>query len=74
MIIKLIIFLIRIRLGLKKNEKFQFANQKSNMDVYYFTGSALMKHEYQGRHMTVRPANVSLMWLLNDDCKIKKVD
>lgn len=76
MIIKmLVMFLIRIKLGLKKYEKFQFTNQKSDYDKYYFNEICLMKIEYDKHaNSTVREASVSLNWLLNDECKIKKVD
>lgn len=71
MITRLIIFLIRIKLGVKKNQKFQFANQKSAMDVYYFTDTHLMKNEFKGQTKKTRPSNVSLTWLLSDKCEIK---
>lgn len=67
---RLIIFLIRKRLGVKKNEKFQFTNQKTR-DLYYFTDTNLMKIEYISGGV-IRPSGVSLNWLLNDDCKITK--
>lgn len=67
---QLIIFLIRKRLGVKKNEKFQFTNQKTR-DLYYFTDTNLMKIEYISGGV-IRPSGVSLNWLLNDDCKITK--
>lgn len=67
---RLIIFLVRKRLGLKKNERFQFTNQKTR-DIYYFTGESLMKIEYISGGV-IRPSGVSLNWLLNDDCKITK--
>lgn len=38
---RLILFLIRRRLGLKKYEPFQFNNQKSDA-VYYFTEDGIM--------------------------------
>ncbi len=62
---KLIIFLIRLKLHLKKGEKFQFDNQKTD-SVYWFTESALMKMEHGFRY----EASVSLNWLLNKDCKV----
>lgn len=71
MITRIVIFLIRIKLGLKKNQKFQFANQKSAMDVYYFTDTHIMKVEFQGRNKTVKPSSVSLTWLLSDECEIR---
>lgn len=64
---KLIIFLIRRRLGLKKRQAFQFVNQKSNA-VYYFTEDALMKN---WRGYTVK-SGVSINWLLDDECEIKR--
>lgn len=64
---KLIIFLIRKHLGLKKYQVFQFVNQKSNA-VYYFTEDAIMK--YWRAH--TEKSGVSLNWLLDDECEIKK--
>ena len=66
MLIKLIIFLIRMKLHLRKGEKFQFDNQKTD-SVYWFTESALMKMERGLRY----ESSVSLNWLLNKDCKIR---
>lgn len=64
---KFIVFLIRKRLGLGKHEAFQFTNQKSNA-MYYFTDDAVMK-EWHGY---TEKSRVSLNWLLDDDCKIRK--
>jgi hypothetical protein len=66
MLKRLILFLIRLRLGLKKHEEFQFTNQKSDWDTYFFTNSQLLKVEKS----KVRPSSVSLNWLLDDECKI----
>lgn len=69
---RLILFLIRRRLGLKKGEVFTFDNQKSN-SVYWFTSTRLIK-----RYRTVkgdvrmRLSDVSLNWILDDECKITK--
>ena len=65
---RLILFLVRKRLGLKKYEEFQFVNQKSNA-VYYFTEDALIKDW----HQTIDKSGVSLNWLLDDECKIEKI-
>lgn len=65
---RLIIFLVRTRLGLKKYEHFQFDNQKSDA-TYFFSDAVVMKDTGH----TVRPSTVSLNWLLNDNCKITKV-
>ena len=72
----LILFLLRLKLGVKKGEYFQFANQRSEHDKYYFTKWALVKLEYseKGRMYHTRFANVSLTFLLSDECKIKKAD
>lgn len=63
---RLVIFLIRMKLHLKKGERFQFDNQKTE-SVYWFTESSLMKMERGHRY----EASVSLNWLLNPDCKIR---
>lgn len=74
MITRLIIFLIRIKLGLRKYEKFQFTNQKSDYDKYYFTSTCIKKIEYDKHARSyIRESSVSLNWLLNDNCEIKKV-
>ena len=63
---KLIIFLIRMKLHLRKGEQFQFDNQKTD-SVYWFTEGALMKMERGFRY----ESSVSLNWLLNKDCEIR---
>lgn len=63
---RLIIFLVRLRLHLKKGQKFQFDNQKTD-SVYWFTEGTLMKMENGRRY----ESSVSLNWLLNEDCKIR---
>ena len=73
---KLIIFLIRQRLGLKIGERFQFANQNemNNEQYYFFTDSALMKiwtSRGSGREY-ISHSGVSLNWLLDDRCEIRK--
>lgn len=65
----LILFLIRRRMGLTKFEPFQFENQKSNA-VYYF-GDDAIKKAWQG---SITKSTVSLNWLLDPDCKIRKLD
>jgi hypothetical protein len=65
---KIIIFLIRMRLGLAKYEKFRFAEQKSSA-IYYFTESNLMKY---WRNQTML-SGVSLNWILDTNCKIERV-
>lgn len=66
---RLIIFLVRRRLGLKKFEKFKFENQSSDVNYYFFTSDTIVKvSPYK-----IKPSSVSLNWLLNNDCKIKKL-
>lgn len=67
MLKRLIIFLIRRRLGLKKYQRFRFANQKSNIDFYYFTETQIEK--WNG--FATEKSNVSLNWLLDDECEIR---
>ena len=65
---RLIIFLVRKKLGLKKFEKFQFTNQKSLDDVYFFSNDCIMKDT----GISIIRSNVSLNWLLDDRCEIEK--
>lgn len=65
---RLIIFLIRKRLGLKKKETFQFVGQKSDAE-YWFESDHIAKL-YNGN---LTESSVSLNWLLNDHCEIKKI-
>lgn len=65
---RLVIFLIRKRLGLKKNEHFRFTNQKSEA-AYFFTDYNLMKIEYGYIFLS----KVSINWLLDEECKVTKL-
>lgn len=62
---RVILYLVRKRLGLKKFEMFRFVNQKSDA-IYYFTNTNVMK-VWRG---TQEPSNVSLNWLIDDECKV----
>lgn len=66
---RLIIFLIRKRLRLRKYQRFRFENQKSPTDCYYFTSRNLMKETARGY---LHGSGVSLNWLLSDDCHITR--
>lgn len=66
---KLVLFLVRRRLGIRKREMFVFENQKS-ASVYYFAGDKLWRTE-AGK---TAESGVSLNWLLNDQCKVKPKD
>ena len=63
---RLILFLIRKRLHLRKYEPFKFSNQKSKTDFYYFDNDHLMKCD--SSIGTIIESHVSLNWILNDDC------
>lgn len=63
---RLIIYLIRKHLGLKKFENFKFVGQKSDA-VYYFTESNVMKRMSNGKTML---SGVSVNWLLDNECEI----
>lgn len=79
MINKLIVSLVRLKFGLKKYERFQFENQKNKYDEYYFTDKALIKltpDKPTRPHYSaydVKLSGVSLNWLLNEECEIRKV-
>ena len=67
---RLIIFLIRMRLGVGLYQKFRFVNQKTR-DVYYFTEEKLMK--ITGIEKWEVSSSVSLNWLLDPRCEITTV-
>lgn len=71
MIRRIVIFLVRKRLGLKTYEGFRFINQASKTNWYMFTNSELLKVTYNNTY--IRQSSVSLNWLLDDKCVIKKV-
>lgn len=66
---RLIIWLIRVRLGVGKWDEFYFPNQKHQDDRYYFNNTCLMM--YVADTNTVRKANVSLNYLLSRECVVK---
>lgn len=72
MIRKLVIFLVRKKLGLKLYEDFKFENQKSNTE-YYFTKKKIVKVIMTPGEMREEPSSVSLNFLLSDECKIVKL-
>ena len=68
---KMILFLIRKRFGLKEYELCRFTNQKTS-DHYYFTDKALMKVR-PSYHNVRSLSQVSLNWILDDECKVRKL-
>ena len=68
MINKLIVFLIRRKLHLKKYEEFTFSNQKKE-GIYYFNSNRLIK-KIGSKHVK---SGVSLNYLLSNEVKITKI-
>lgn len=71
MIRRLVIFLIRKKLKVKKHQMFQFANQKSKIDIYWFEKDCLVKLTNEGKYLKL--SGVSLNWLLDDECEIMRL-
>ena len=67
MLKRLIIFLIRRKLGVGLYQDFRFTNQKNKSEFYWFDTSSLKKVE----NNTIINSRVSLNWLLDDDCHIE---
>lgn len=65
MLNRIVIFLIRKKLKLKKYQGFRFVGQKTDA-IYFFTGREVLK-DHDG---TIRRSSVSLNWLLDDECEI----
>lgn len=70
---RLILFLIRLKLGLKKGEAFRFTNQKNKNDEYYFSNIGVWKIHTINDLIHISLSNVSLNWLLDPNCEIEKV-
>ena len=67
---RLILFLIRRKLGLKKYQKFQFAGQKDKNSFYYICDDAIYKETYKdGGYSIGKYSDVSVNWILSDECK-----
>lgn len=71
MLRRLIIFLVRKKLGLKKYQTFQFKNQKSDIEYYWFNEDTVRKMCNNG---IAEDSSVSLNWLLSDDCVVIAID
>ena len=66
MLNKLILFLIRKKLHLKKFQQFYFNNQAIKIEKYYFDNYGIMKISGCG----LVKSNLSLNFLLSDECRI----
>lgn len=74
MLDRIIVFLIRLKLGVKKCQLFRFSNQKTK-DLFYFTSDRLLKIEYRWPinyldEGTLKQSGVPLNWLLDKECKV----
>ena len=70
MLKRLILFLIRRKLKIRKYVYFRFVNQR-NPDMYIFTTQGLVKFPYYMRNAYSQGtmSKISLRWLLDDECK-----
>ena len=65
---RIVLFLVRKKLRVKIYEDFYFNNQKNKDDRYFFKKDGL--YHVDTKALSVVPSNVSLMWLLDEDCHI----
>lgn len=65
---RLVIFLIRKKLGVKKWDAFYFPNQRNKHDRYYFNDTCLMK--YSSTAKTLYKSSVSMNHLLSKECDV----
>ena len=68
---RLVLFLIRNKLHLKKYERFRFSNQKSKV-IYYFDKDMLVKEVNDGYEKR-EASGVSLNYLLSNEVEIIKI-
>lgn len=73
MLNRLILFLIRQKLHLKKWVGFRFVGQKSKQNFYFFDDCRICKVVRDSHHHeeNIKNSNVSLNYLLSDECKIE---
>jgi hypothetical protein len=64
---RLVIFLIRRRLGVRRDQLFQF-DDRLNDSWYYFTRTHLMRCAFDG----ICPSNLSLMYVMYARVKTQK--
>ena len=71
---KIIMRLIRMRLGFRNYEGFQFSGQKSKTDWYFFGATGVLwkiTHDSKDdkEHEIMKESDVSLNYILSDACK-----
>lgn len=70
---RLILFLIRLKLGLRKYDLFTFINQTDDA-IYCIGSNIVLKHEIDDTKKVIsQPADVSINVLLNSKHSIKKL-
>lgn len=67
---RIIWFLIRRKLGVKKYQKFIFTNQLSENTSYMISSDKIFK--VQGNRL--KHSDVSINWILSNECEIKVVE
>jgi hypothetical protein len=67
---RLILFLVRVKLGVRRDEKFKFANQKAEC-YYEITHDGIWKIWNCEGGVCKRESRVSLNWLLDQECKVE---
>lgn len=65
---RIVLFLVRKKLRVKRNDEFYFNNQKNKKDRYYFTKDHI--YHIDTKAGTIEPSSVSLTWLLDEACGI----
>ena len=68
--VRLILFLVRMKLGVKKNEKFKFTNQKADC-WYEITNDGIWKIWKNEGCVNKRKSRVSINWLLDPECNVE---
>ena len=67
---RLILFLIRRKLGVKKWQQFNFSNQACASDRYVITGMSIYKFQFiNGEHVVTGLSNISVNFLLSSEAK-----
>lgn len=71
--VRFILFLVRLKLGVRKWEGFRFTNQKSD-NIYLINSEEVLKIGIDDGDVSYfGPSNVSINWLLNPMCVVEKV-
>lgn len=66
---RLILFLIRRKLGVKKYQSFQFNNQVVKNEKYYIDSMSIKKITYFKDHVNVKNSNLKVNFLLSKEAK-----